>query len=522
MTVSNLRETRSQDVNLNALIDGISTGQVVLPNFQRDFDWSDADIRSLLGTVLNGWPMGSLLLIEGNEHKEFYSPRPIENAPKVADSVIYIILDGQQRLTSLYQALTDKSDEIYAIKLASSIDYSDVDALDEAIVTVPREVWDKVSKNLDQLEDKLLPFSALRDAPSFYEWRDAQDFDNDFDKWLTRVYREHLSGIHSYRVPAVIVDSAIEPNAVARVFERVNRTGVKLGTFDLMVAKTYSTNFNLRTAWEQAQANHPVLIKLLRDDGLPILSTLALRESNDVRQSAVMNLGKDDVERLWGDAVKHYAHAASYAQDSLGVLDSDWLPYRQMLTILAAFDYAHPLEEHEALIKEWFWSTGFGRRYDAASNTRAVADYRELLALRSPVKSPLALIREQALEATRGQQGAWHRAYLCALATAASPGSFDTSDTLQARSLYPRGSGNFTPALHLRTLGFALWKSGVNEPIRGLVSERELPDNLTGLDARLNALKAFLSGELRESVKILSSDDDDVKNSLFRDIVSDM
>lgn len=136
-----LRETRSQDVNLNALVDGIDTGQVVLPDFQRDFDWGAGDIRALLGTVLNGWPMGSLLLIEGSANEEFYAPRAVDLAPPIADEVVYTILDGQQRLTSMYHALTGKGETIFALKLSAKIDYDDVDSLDEAIISFPRGAW---------------------------------------------------------------------------------------------------------------------------------------------------------------------------------------------------------------------------------------------------------------------------------------------------------------------------------------------------------------------------------------------
>src|SRR5687768_2418808 len=112
------RTTTIDDPDLVELLDGIDAGQVALPNFQRDFDWTDSDVRALLATVLNGWPMGSLLLIEGNAAtRDFYDPRAFEYAPPLAKTPETIVLDGQQRLTSLYTALYDKSESVHAVAL---------------------------------------------------------------------------------------------------------------------------------------------------------------------------------------------------------------------------------------------------------------------------------------------------------------------------------------------------------------------------------------------------------------------
>lgn len=503
--VSNvLQDTRSQDVSLNALLDGIDAGRVVLPNFQRDFDWGDADIRALLGTVLCGWPMGSLLLIEGSTNSEFYNPRPIEEGPPVADDVIYTVLDGQQRLTSLYQALTAKGRSIFTLQLNPKTDYGDVDALDEAIVTVSRDTWEKQAS----LSGKLLPFSALRDAPAFYEWRDSQEFDPHFREWVTGVYRDHLSKIQSCRVPSVIVSSSISPKAVARVFERVNRTGMKLGAFDLMVAKSYSPSFNLRAAWEAAQHEHPSLSRMLQEDGLPILSAIALRFSGDVRQSAVLDLTRAQLENEWDTAVDHYVAAVEFVEKEFGLADPSWVPYKQMLTVLAALNYAHPLAELRRELIAWFWTTGFAGRYDAASNTRAAADYHALLAKLSPIKAPLVLVEESALAATRGQQGAWHRSYLCALASTLSYEGFSHSDHRPSpRSIFKRGDGDLSPSLHLRSLTFQLWDEDANSPVSILgPSIQSAESGQSILEEQLGKLIDFLNDQLDSKVQLVSEE----------------
>lgn len=242
------RTTSIDDPDLLEILDGISSGRVALPNFQRDFDWSDSDIRALVATVLNGWPMGSLLLIEGNsETQDFYSPRRFEFAPDLVGVPELIVLDGQQRLTSLYAALYDQSDSVHAVRLDENLEWGNIDSVDSALRTLKRSVWDRhFPTPRDQLEGGYLPVSALRSSTRFFDWRDTAAKDESTKRRLTETYREHLAGLYRYRMPALHIARSTHPAAVARIFERVNKTGQQLGAFDLMVAKSFTPNFNLR------------------------------------------------------------------------------------------------------------------------------------------------------------------------------------------------------------------------------------------------------------------------------------
>jgi len=99
---------------------------------------------------------------------------------------------------------------------------------------------------------------------------------------LTNLYRDVLSEMHRYRFPVVILERALEPSAIARIFDRVNRMGMHLGAFDLMVAQLYEPNWNLRDKWEVARSTSPMIDRFLGDDGLPILQAISLRFGADV------------------------------------------------------------------------------------------------------------------------------------------------------------------------------------------------------------------------------------------------
>lgn len=497
-----MNETRSQDITLEALLDGIHAGQVALPDFQRDFDWSDGEVRSLLATVLMNWPVGSVLLIEGVSNREFYAPREFEEAPTKPTDIVYIVLDGQQRLTSLYHALYGRGPLRYFLKINREADYGDVSAIDELLISHTEETWSALDTPALHRSNRLIPLTALGSPDSFYEWRDQLDGEPEEVAWLTAVYRKHFAHLAKFRVPSVIVDSRISPAAIARVFQRVNQGGMKLGSFDLMVAKTYSSSFNLRAAWEQSKVDHPTLNKHLGDDGLPILSVLALRELGDVRQSSVLKLPEGTVSEYWSEAARHYATAIDFVEEQFGVLNSDWLPYGQMLTVLAAVSYERELRSIRDVVARWFWKTGFGHRYDSASNTRAVADYKKLRAAGEVASEELRFVIEEMADSTRGTRGAVHRTYLCVLGSGAVAERGVAITGAAPASIYRRRSG--MPPLHLRTLTFAL-RDGESNRIDSIgMRDVEPDDYFDAAVVQIERISEFLRADAGIEARVIS------------------
>ncbi|NKY38139.1 GmrSD restriction endonuclease domain-containing protein [Cellulomonas septica] len=525
-----LKKTRAQDLDLSSLLQGIDDGEVVLPNFQRDFDWTDVEVRSLLGTILSGWPIGSLLLIEGTD--EFYNPRPIESAPPIARDIALIVLDGQQRLTALYQALYSKGSLRYAISLQGDRDYGDIDVLDDALLDFKTVSWENLYSTPEaQWEARLLPISSLRSASDFFEWRDeaVPSDDSDGRAWLTEIYRRFLAGIHNYKVPAVIIHKDIEPAAVARIFERVNRMGMTLGAFDLVVARSFSTGFNLRVLWEEARRTHPILQRFLGEDGLPVLSVIALRQRESIRQSAVLDLPGSAIRDGWEEAVANYAAALDFAVRNLGVLHTDWVPYKPILTVLAGLNYDFPLVQNGALISRWYWCTVLGRRYDVASNTRAVADFTKLSTGEDPITRTPVLVRETMLESTRRQQGALHRAFLTAIGARVlqdqglEDSAVDGELDLTAESLYVRSPESpLDPPIHLRTLSFVLasrsrGRFDVVSPSAQFIESGELDiDAEDLLDLRLARLATFASELAGSPIRLISEEEWELERSAGR------
>lgn len=496
--------TKIDDPDLADLLRGIDEGRVALPNFQRDFDWSDSDIRSLLATVINGWPMGSLLLIEGDTTTEdFYSPRAFQDAPPVSGVPETIVLDGQQRLTSLYHALYERSDLVYAVKIGEGLEWSQIDSVDAAMRTFRRKVWEREYKSPKvQWSRRLLPISALRSASDFYAWRDAATQDPDEIVAITNLYRNHLAGLHRYRVPALRIDKGMPPAAVARIFERVNKTGQRLGVFDLMVAKSFTTSFNLRTEWETAKERFPRLSRYGKDGTVVPLQVVALRILDDVRSSAVLQLTAAAIHDNWNRAVEALDAAIEFAERHLGVATLDWLPYGNLMVVLGALAWDQPLESRAGLLQSWFWRASFSGRYAVGSNTTAVADFKGLREGLVTQPTGFSIDRTTLLESTKQSSGALHRAWLCALAAAyRRQVGVDSEAELGANTVLRRGPEVHGEPQHLLTLGFCLTHRGEILDSGPFLRPPSIPEDTANRDA----VEAFLNARTDSLLGFLSS-----------------
>src|SRR5262249_7547122 len=157
--------------------------------------------------------------------------------------------------------------------------------------------------------------------------------------------------------------------AIARIFERVNRAGLPLRTFDLMVARTFVEGWNLRERWALARDEHAQLDEFFRDDGMQVVRAIALVTQANVREQAVLGLEPTIVRLDWEETANAMARAVSFVQERCGVLDPAWLPYDAMLVVLTALAREHDLDEHADTLVRWFFARGLGLRFETAANT---------------------------------------------------------------------------------------------------------------------------------------------------------
>jgi len=395
--MSNLFEDTPQK-ELFWLLRQIREGEIALPDFQRDFVWDPSATQELITSIANNYPAGSLLAIR-NTHKYFAS-REFESAPPLEEhNPTYLMLDGQQRLTSLYQAFWGTGEYLYFIRLKDLISGQD---FDEAIFHVRANAqrgWQAraLTRYRDfngQSEDFVLPLNILLgDQDGFQGWmrriaRNVSDLQkrNEIEDQLDQIKQKWIEVIERYMLPVVLLSDQIPLDAVCTIFETLNRTGVKLSVFDLLVARFWPKNVKLRDLWKKAINDNPIIQDYAIDPYYILQSIALLRPQGtpSCKRKDVLSLSAEHVNNTWDRVVQGLVFTLTVLRDDCGVLISKWLPYNTMLipmtTVLANHLNHRGLDAgsiRKNLVR-WFWCSVFSQAYESASNSQAAKDFVEL------------------------------------------------------------------------------------------------------------------------------------------------
>jgi hypothetical protein len=407
-------------IDLADLLKDTDTGRLQLPDFQREWKWEDDRIRELLASITLGYPVGVIMTLEvGGEHARF-APIPISgvDAAKVG-APEELLLDGQQRMTSLYQAFKSgkpvqtndgrrkQLEQWYYLSISEALD-PEADRAD-AIKSIPK--------------DRVLRTDFGRTIVADYSTREKEiaagmfplslAFEFDVLTWLMeygttderrseakRFHEDILSVIRAYKVPVIVLKKETPKEAVCTVFEKVNTGGVPLDVFELLTATFASDNFRLKTDWatrRSALNKKPVLRNIEGTDFLQAISLLASwsRREDHIKSGASgqapgVTCKRKDLLRLtladyhmWADRVTEaFVKTAAFLAEE-AIFQAPDVPYRTQLVPLAAARAALGAEAdtHGAMAKlrRWYWSGVLGELYGGAVETRFARDLEGLI-----------------------------------------------------------------------------------------------------------------------------------------------
>lgn len=379
----------SRDTTIEDLLIRVDSGQIGLPEFQRDFIWSPVQVVDLLRSVAKRWPAGSFLIMEDPQG---FACRPLKHAPPLLKEPELIILDGQQRLSAMYHAFRGKSEEVYYINVKEMLQVEDED---EYIKYMRRNRFENQYPTLQSLaKAMLLPVTITYEDDKFFEW--LRFLNPELQPRVVRAREDKLSGLKKriYRMPAVYLAKDIDLAALAKIFETINRTGVKLDTFDLMTAALTPHNFNLRERWKEALDEYDTLLGAFEVNGIEVLKLIALIEYLEkveqgersivrgIRQSDVLTLKPQVVISHWYKAVELYCQALSFIKQECGAISPKLIPSDSMLLTLAASFDLKKVPPISSTIKQrtWFWASSFQQLYSQGTNTQVISDAKALRA----------------------------------------------------------------------------------------------------------------------------------------------
>jgi hypothetical protein len=415
----------SPDLPLEELLEHIRVGKIQLPDFQREWKWDDDRIKSLIASVVRGYPVGVLMMLEvGGEHTRF-APTPLAGVDR--NSVIKperLVLDGQQRLTSLFQSLkygrpvetTDsrgkKISRWYYIDIDAAIDGAT--DLEDAIHSIPedRVVRDQFGRNVVadystedlEISQGWFPLRIVYDHSALTDWQlnyltaDAGVVAERVPRW--KAFHERVIGnVVGYTVPTIVLNKETPRDAVCTVFEKVNTGGVVLNVFELLTATFAADGFSLKDNWtarKTALSKHRVLRDVESTDFLQVVTLMATRarkqrfvdEKRDglapgigCRRKDILDLELEDYQDWAPKVERAFLWAAEFlTQES--IFDSRDVPYRSQLVPLAAirttFGDNPPMYGARDRIARWYWGGVFGELYGGSTETRFARDLEQV------------------------------------------------------------------------------------------------------------------------------------------------
>lgn len=431
---------------LHDLLTWAESGKLQLPDFQRGWVWDDDRIRSLLASVSVSFPIGAVMLLEtGGQHVRF-KPRPLSGTADALRGIApeILILDGQQRLTSLYQALMSttaaetkdaKGKPIrrwYYVDMKKAI--NDSDDREEAVLSVPEDklvksfggdiVLDVTTVEREYAAD-LFPVNRIFKSA---EWRQAYNKHWNYVPEKIQLYDkfegEVIKRFEQYQLPVIELKKETPKEAVCLVFERVNTGGVALTVFELLTASFAADNFQLRDDWnsreQRMKSQHPVLRNLQSDDFLQAISLLltqtrrreAIAKGVPTDKAPGISCKRKDILKLevadwlaWAERVEAgFVRAARFLHGQK-IFKARDLPYRTQLVPLAAIfvdlGKEGETEGSRHKVARWYWCGVLGELYGGAIEGRFARDLPEVVGMvRDEIAEPIT-IQESSFQANR-------------------------------------------------------------------------------------------------------------------------
>lgn len=353
------------------LISEIQKGQIKIPKFQRDFVWSIDKTAKLLDSILKGYPIGTFILWETNERLNDIKNIGNLVLPPVPDDIkVQYVLDGQQRITSLYAAFLGASIQKEGEKKITNygsifVDLEgDIDNNDEQIIVSEQPETKNISLK-DLLNSK---YSDLRENYS----------NEDIDK-----IQEYKETFTSYDFSTVVlrkedIDSAIE------VFTRINTGGQTLTLFEIMSAKTYDEEqkFDMQDRFQK-------LLKQLEVSKYETISStvilnvlgLILSKNKECKRKVVLQLDKQSIIDIWDDVISSLKESIDYFRSVYRIPVSTLLPYDALLVPFSYFFYYQkekPKGEQIKYLEEFFWRISLSYRYSSSTESKLAQDIKRI------------------------------------------------------------------------------------------------------------------------------------------------
>jgi hypothetical protein len=395
------------------LVSGIDKGTIRLPDIQRPFVWPNAKVRDLIDSMYRGYPVGELMFWA---NKDGDHTTAIGSDTKTQDASMQVV-DGQQRLTSLYAVLKglqvwreDYSRE--AIKLAFNPLTGRFEVPTAIIKRQADWIADIVGVFKDPIEARHMYLDRLRDDPR-----------HNVDSSLARdveVAIQRLAKLREYSFQVVQIKEEVARETVAEIFVRINSEGVNLSSADFILTwmsvfweqgrtelekwarnsrftpaevvsildeKTTWTPHNPYMSFEPGQILRVAVAVGLRraklQDAYNVLRgrdprTRIIDPARREVELARLKTGQAHATRPlhWDEFLKVLERAGFRSKDM--ITSENTVLYTYALWIIGRIDFKVPVDELREVMARWFFMSQITGRYTSSPETRMQEDLNRL------------------------------------------------------------------------------------------------------------------------------------------------
>jgi len=368
MTDTMLSQPTARTYRLAALVKSVLDGDVRVPHFQRSFRWDARDVVKLFDSVLRGFPVGSVLLWQRDAPANHDLRLGAIRLDVPARPNALWVVDGQQRITSLVNAVDQNAWD-----------------LDERF----RLVYDLKSESVMHEKDggirDTVPLPVLFNLRKLLSW--VQEHPSLADSIIE--LNEVATRLQNFELPASVVVDASQ-KMMQEIFDRMNSSGKRLRRAEIFSALFAAEEQDADTALTVSAVGDRIAgdTTFGRIDDDTILQVILARRGNDTtrdirrefdseakRRSEFPDEGRDGALAAGEQALRG---AVAFLQNTAGVTHFALLPYRFLLITLARFlaHFPQPHARNAELLSRWFWQAALvGPEIFKSSSTAAIRTF---------------------------------------------------------------------------------------------------------------------------------------------------
>ena len=353
------------------LISEIQKGEIKIPKFQRNFVWSLDKTAKLLDSILKGYPIGTFILWETNERLNDIKNIGNLELPAIPDDIkVQYVLDGQQRITSLYAAFEGAK----------------IQKEGEKKITNYANIFVDLEKDIENNDDQIVVFEEPENThASLHKILKAKysEIKKEYsDEYIDKI-QEYKETFSTYDFSTIIlrkedIDSAIE------VFTRINTAGQTLTLFEIMSAKTYDEgkDFDMEDKFQKLmdELSECKYNSISSSVILSILS-LVLSKTKECKRKTILQLEKQKIIDTWDNVISALKSSIDYFRSVYRIPVSGILPYDSLLVPFAYFFYYQkekPKGEQIKYLEEFFWRVSLSFRYSSSTESKLAQDIKRI------------------------------------------------------------------------------------------------------------------------------------------------